>query len=71
MINATAINSAKEAPPKGKQTKLVPLALRQLNPGYRCAKCENDFPSTAGSKFRWIGRFKRRVCPGCAKETGK
>lgn len=66
MPNFIDLNSAKPAPPKRRKSPSVAMNPLVLNNGYRCASCKAEFASTAGSKFKMIGRYRRRVCMGCA-----
>lgn len=67
MIDCTAINSEKEAPPKlrRKQTPQVRDQRFALKVGYKCARCGDRHPSLAGSKFVMLGGHRRRVCGKC------
>ena len=60
MINFTDINSAKDAPPKGRRLSWMNLK------GYQCAKCKTRYPTIGGSRFVMLGAYRRRVCPACA-----
>lgn len=69
MINCTAINSDKEAPPKRRHVEPKVRDDRfTLKAGFLCARCGSSRPTLAGSKFVMLGGYKRRVCETCGGE---